>query len=147
MKIVFIFLFVMFAMPDSTEATDTGTVQIQVDNLQNKKGQLGVLIFKAKSGYPDQHEEAYRSIFTPINDQKPIITIKDLPYGDYTITIMHDENNNGVFDKTIFSVPKEGYGVSNNPEPRTFGPPQFEEGMIKILNELTTIKIKLRYHD
>jgi uncharacterized protein (DUF2141 family) len=60
---------------------------------------------------------------------------------------MHDENNNGIFDKTTFSIPKEGYGVSNNPKPRVFGPPHFKDGIIKVSRDITSIKIQIRYHD
>lgn len=147
MKTVFIFITALYGLFFLPESINSGSLKIQIDNLKNDQGQIGVLIFTTKTGYPDQNEHAYRSMFIPIQDKIPVITIDDLPYGDYTITIMHDENNNGIFDKTTFSIPKEGYGVSNNPKPRVFGPPHFKDGIIKVSSDITTIKIQIRYHD
>ena len=54
------------------------------------------------------------------------LKIANIKTGVYSVSLFHDENNNGVLDtKGLFGIPSEPYGFSNNPR-TTFGPPSFE---------------------
>ena len=33
------------------------------------------------------------------------------------MVVLHDENSNNKFDRIFVGIPKEGYGVTNNPKP------------------------------
>ncbi len=39
-------------------------------------------------------------------------TFRDIPPGDYSAFVFHDENNNGVLDTGLFHRPLEGRGYS-----------------------------------
>ncbi len=77
--------------------------------------------------------------------QSSVTTVfADIPEGEYSISVFHDENKNGEIDKNSFGIPKESYGFSNNIM-GMFGPPSFEEAKFKVSKEgVVHLKIKLR---
>ena len=123
----------------------TGVIQVEVNNFRNTDGQLGVLVFDKDDGYPEDFKKALHSLLIPIEKDTMIVSIADLPYGEYVVTVLHDENSNDKMDKNFFGKPKEGNGVSNDPSPGTFGPPKYEKGIIELSSPLTEITINLRY--
>ncbi len=51
--------------------------------------------------------------------------------GIYAIAVYHDVNGNRKFDKNWIGLPKEPFGVSNNPRLR-LGPPKFKEAAFEV---------------
>lgn len=43
----------------------------------------------------------------PFNLKKVIF--KNIHHGIYAVSVLHDENNNGLMDKNFFGIPTEGY--------------------------------------
>ena len=71
------------------------------------------------------------------------ITIDDLKESNYAVAIYHDQNSNNEFD-TLFAIPTEKYGFSNNAKV-FFGPPKFDDASIFVgENETIEIDIELR---
>jgi len=106
------------------EPNTTHTLQITVNNIENIKGKLQVCITDKKEGFLKQCEYAKAVTVTKNTISLKIANIKT---GIYSISLFHDENNNGVLDnKGFFGIPSEPYGFSNNPS-TTFGPPSFEK--------------------
>lgn len=64
--------------------------------------------------------------------------------GEYAIALMHDENGDSKFNTTVFGIPKEGFGFSNNPTVR-FGPPSISKTLIQHGNSATPVKVKMKY--
>jgi uncharacterized protein (DUF2141 family) len=123
------------------------SLKVKINNVKNNEGQVGVLIFQEEKGYPGDFKKALHREFSSIYNGMAEVVFEGLPHGNYVVTVMHDENGNGKFDKDILGRPKEGYGVSNNPPPRTFGPPKFEEGVILLNSDTHLIEIELLYND
>ncbi len=63
--------------------------------------------------------------------------------GTYAATAYHDENGNTKFDKNWMGLPKEGFGVSNNPD--YWVVPSHEDAAIRVHNGPTRIDIRLKY--
>ncbi|MDA9002680.1 DUF2141 domain-containing protein [Flavobacteriaceae bacterium] len=121
------------------EPNTTHALQITVNNIENIKGKLQVCITDKKEGFLKQCEYAKAVAVTNNTISLEIANIKT---GIYSISLFHDENNNGVLDtKGFFGIPSEPYGFSNNPS-TTFGPPSFEECTF-LINEDKQISIKL----
>jgi uncharacterized protein (DUF2141 family) len=59
---------------------------------------------------------------------KRIDSVFDLPEGQYSVRIFHDENNNRKMDTNFMGLPKEGWAMSNNVK-ANFGPPSFEKSV------------------
>ena len=64
--------------------------------------------------------------------------------GTYAVSLYHDENGNGHFDRTLLGMPEEGYGVSND-APTTMGLPAFSTTAMTVGPAGGTATIHLRY--
>ena len=120
-------------------------LRVTVTGIRSDAGQIGVLVFRDEAGYPSDHKKAVARAFGEVQDTGAEIKITGLAPGPYVITVMHDENSNEKLDKDLFGRPKEGYGVSNDPPPRTFGPPRFEDGLYEFRPDNAEITIRMRY--
>ena len=73
----------------------------------------------------------YQDAETEINDKKATWVFENIPYGDYSIRLFHDENGNKILDKGLFGLPKEPYGYSNNARGR-LSAPKWEDAKFKL---------------
>ena len=145
MKIIIFLLFIMSPLFQNLETIDSDFVFIEIKNLKNTQGQICILVFSEEKGYPEDFNLAFKSkIISASKISKPIL-LEDLPKGNFVITILHDENSNNVMDKNIFGKPVEGYGVSNNPPANTFGPPDFDRGIIQQNIGHQNLEIHIKY--
>lgn len=70
------------------------------------------------------------------------VSIKDISFGTYAISLFHDQNGNGKLDSNWMRIPKEPYGFSQNAA-ATFGPPKFRKAAFQHGHATTKVKIKL----
>ena len=105
------------------EPNTAHVLKITVNNFKNIKGKLQVCLTDNKEDFLKQCDYAKTVAVTNNTISLKIANIKT---GVYSVSLFHDENNNGVLDtKGLFGIPSEPYGFSNNPR-TTFGPPSFE---------------------
>lgn len=142
---VVLMLCMMVFEQDPPKEMQAGMLTIQVDNLKNKSGQIGISVYNTSKGWPDKWEQAFHSELVPIESVPAQIELPDLLVGRYAVSVIHDENSSGGLDKNFMSIPKEGYGVSNNVKPRSFGPPEFEKSVFLLTQSDTLISIKMNY--
>ena len=132
--IIFSTNFLLAQEPNATHA-----VRITVTNFENIKGKLQVCLTDKKEDFLKQCE--YATAVTVTNNTISV-EIANIKTGVYSISLFHDENNNGVLDtKGFFGIPSEPYGFSNNPS-TTFGPPSFEKCTF-LINKNKQISIEL----
>jgi uncharacterized protein (DUF2141 family) len=102
------------AQPSSAQATFTLTVV--VEGVDQKDGNIGMLVFNSDKGWPDDRHAALRDIAVPA---KPgainTIEVPNLPAGEYAVAVIHDVNKNHKLDKNFLGVPTEQWGMSTNP--------------------------------
>lgn len=124
----------------------TSAVTIKVIGARNAKGKLGVALFQDAKGFPEDTSKALRQQEADINAQtlSAQVIFRDVPQGVYAISVRHDENNNGKLDKNLIGIPKEGYGVSNNPK-KKLRAPSFDEAKFSLNAAEQAIEIKLIY--
>ena len=118
-------------------------INLEISNMKNYKGQILIALFDKKDSFPQPDIIYKKGILKKIDDSVMKYTFKNIPKGVYAITLVHDENANGKMNTNFLGMPKEGYGVSNNPKNR-FLPPSFKQGKFK-LNKTTTFKIFMQY--
>ena len=102
---------------------------IEINKLQNNKGHILLELL-------DENNKQVKGISQDINNNKCIITIKNLKSGKYSFKYFHDENNNKKLDTNWLGIPTEGFGFSNNAR-GTFGPPAFEKTVFDIKGSIT----------
>ena len=89
-----------------------GTVEVNFVHLESNQGQVIVSLYNQDKGFPDKFEQAYRHKKVAVKDGKAHHTFQDVPWGDYAVTVMHDENGNGEIEKNWLGMPKEKVGIS-----------------------------------
>lgn len=122
----------------------TGDLIIVVRELKSTEGQIGILVFDKKDGFPSERQKAVRDVLLPIKNGVVQHTFSGLPFGEYAVAVMHDENKNNELDTNFFGVPKEGNGVSNNVI-NPLGPPKFQKAVFSLNEKSHAIEINMRY--
>ena len=121
----------------------TATLIIEFDGLANDKGEVLAGLYNEAKKFPKENQ-ALQNLKTKPGKKKCEIKAEKLPYGDYGVAAMHDENNSGNMDYNVIGLPMEKYGFSNNKRAGLFGPPGFEACRFVIDKPVVKIKITLK---
>lgn len=113
-------------------------LSINVENVKSTKGFLYVSLHSSESTWMKQGIQGQK---LPMTEKTVNVIFKDLPAGEYGVTLYQDENDNGQIDKNAIGIPTEPYGFSNNGG--SFGPPSFNDSKVA-LNENKEITIYLQ---
>lgn len=121
-----------------------GSIIVEAVGFENDKGKARLLLFsdKEKKYFPSEQDSAFIRRILPIEDNKVVFQLDSLPYGDYAVSVHHDENNDGKVNSNWLGIPKEGLGASNNAK-GTFGPPSFEKAKITLNKPEISITINM----
>lgn len=124
---IFVILFFPAAAWSQSPATSAKTfvLTVQVQNVNTEGGNIGMLVFNSSVGWPENRLVALKDIIVPAHSGTVTVTVPDLPAGDYAVAILHDVNKNHKMDKNFFGMPKEQWGMSNNPH-ATVKAPSFD---------------------
>jgi uncharacterized protein (DUF2141 family) len=140
----FIFMIMISFLYSSSIFGQSGKLEIAVTEIRNEKGDIRVALFQQEDGFPNDHKKAFYSGTFDIAGTQLNFTIEDLPYGEYALAILHDENGNEKMDFNFLRMPKEGYGVSNNVT-RSLGPPKFKDAKFMLSSVNMQMEITLNY--
>ena len=91
------------------------TLTLQVEGVDEKDGNVGVLVFNSPKGWAEDRQTALKDITVPAHQGTVTITIPGLPAGEYAVAVVHDVNKNHKLDKNFMGKPTEQWGLSNNP--------------------------------
>lgn len=125
-----------------TGAAPVADLALDIAGLRSAKGVVRVCLTAVADNFPkcvDAAESTTRS--APAGGGA--IRFAGLPYGDYAIAVIHDENGNGKLD-TFAGIPREGFGFSRNP-PIRFGPPRFASARFTVTGAGERQQVKMRY--
>lgn len=115
--------------------TFANDIHIELSGLSSTKGQILYLLFNDDKGFPDRGSlSAKKGGISAALAQQEGLYLKDLPDGEYALSIFHDENNNGILDTNFIGMPKEAFGFSMNPKVY-FGPPSFKKARFKLSDQ------------
>ena len=118
-------------------------LSIAAETVRNSRGVVGVLIFQSSRGWPEDHTAAFRSKAVPAHEGVTTIRFDDLPPGDYAAVVLHDENENMKLDRNFLGIPREGWGMSNNPKAHAKAP-EFDRARFVFRCD-THLQIRLNY--
>jgi len=145
---IFVLLFALGqALGDEAKPTvpkaKMGTLIIEFSGLQNNKGKVLAGLYNEEKKFPKENL-ALRNLKEPPKNKTCTIKTMNLPYGDYAVAAMHDENESGNMDFNFIGLPTEIYGFSNDKRPGLLGPPGFKACKFKIDKPVVKIKIHLK---
>lgn len=124
-KIVFL-LILASSILIASENDSSGVIILEMANFKNDNGKVRVSLFQSKEGFPEDFKKAYTFVTQSIENNKAEVIFEDIPYGEYAIGFLHDENLDGELNTNWLGMPKEGIAASNNAKGR-FGPPSFND--------------------
>jgi len=130
--------------PPMTFPKGTGEIEIEATGFRDKKGSLLLTLFASAEGFPDRTEGAFRNLSVPVENLKGPILLEGIPYGEYALSAMHDENDDGRMNTNLLGIPTEGYAISNNPETH-FGAPSFDEAAFFLMKKRIALHLEMRY--
>lgn len=117
------------------------TLTITVEGMDSSAGNLGILIFNGPKGWAEDRQAALKDISIPAQSPTQKVEVK-LPAGNYAIALIHDLNVNHKLDKNFLGMPKEQWGMSNNPHATIKAPP-IEKAMFTLDGD-KEVKIQLQ---
>jgi uncharacterized protein (DUF2141 family) len=123
------------------------TLSVVIKDLRNTKGRLIFGVFASAEGFPTRESNSVFWEVRPAAAQPrdgPIVFTASLPPGTYAASVLHDENGSGDMDKVLGGVPKEGYGVTNNPQPR-FRAARYDEATFELPPDGARKTISVQY--
>ena len=139
---IFLFSFILFVPAIAQQPV--GKITVQVNGFSSDDGKARLLLFSSaeKEFYPQDKDKCLRKHIVSIKNNKVLFTFDNLPYGDYAVSVHHDEDNNGKVNTNILGIPNEGLGASNDAK-GFIGPPSFEKAKVSLNKEQINITINL----
>ena len=123
----------------------TAALTVNIINIKNMKGDIKISLFNQSEGFPTKPDRAYRTMSVEITGKDQAVVFENLEYGEYAVSVLHDENKNGKMDFSWFRMrPAEGTGVSNNAKGK-MGPPEYSDAKFRLNTSSEAIKIALSY--
>ncbi|MEM7062679.1 MAG: DUF2141 domain-containing protein [Cyanobacteria bacterium P01_B01_bin.77] len=137
------------ATPVHGQLGQTTQLAVEISGLNEPQGQICLNLFDSRGGFPSNRDEALQTLCleTPQDLSKApslVATFEDLIPGSYAVSVFHDANSDGEFNRNFVGMPAEGFGFSRNPGVLT-GPPDFGEAVVLVAGVETRIEIELSY--
>ena len=121
-----------------------GALVVALEGLRNDRGTVVVSLFSGQNGFPDRVSASMATVTSEIYEGKATVSFSSLPYGEYAISVLHDEDGDGLMATGLFGAPREGFGFSGYPEYR-FGQPAYETVRFFLLEPQREMTIPVRY--
>lgn len=135
-------------------------LQVQISGLNQPQGQVCLSLFDSSAGFPSNRDEAVETQCVSVPDPSvpgPVVPEPSVPEpspllavfeglapGSYAVSVFHDANGDGEFNRNFVGMPTEGFGFSRNPDVRT-GPPKFGDAVVLVAGTEPKIEIVLGY--
>ena len=113
---------------------------VEIKGLTSANGKVLISLYDKADGWM---KRGLKTGGTAAQKEGVTYEFKDLPMGEYAISVHHDENGNGKFDTNLVGMPIEPYGFSNDAM-GNFGPPTFEQAKFKLDADKKTITLNLK---
>ena len=151
---VFTYLFLMLLLSscaagpapktESRLPEGAGRLVVEISGLRNDAGEVFLSVYTGRLGFPNDITVAVVNRHQPIADRQCRVVIDNLPFGEYAVSVLHDENLDGQMATTLLGIPKEGFGFSGNPKAK-LGPPDYDEVRFLLLAPEKTMPIVMQY--
>ena len=117
------------------------TIEVTVKNIKAVKGTIRVGLFNSESSFL---KDAIDGRIVKVTASEVTVTFENLKPGEYAVSVVHDENENGELDKNMMGIPKEGFAFGNNAT-GMFGPPDVSKAKVTVDGKSIKQVINLNY--
>ncbi len=140
MKYLNLLFFLLIISVGGIQAQTTGMkIMVSITNFSNDDGQAIVTLYNSEEHFL---KEAFKRITQKIENGKLVVVFENIPEGDYTISVIHDENSSGKLDFSFIGKPSEDVASSNNAK-GFMGPPKYKDAMFKVKDKPVLQNIKM----
>ena len=127
------------------QAESTKSLTVVVNGIRNQTGEICMRVYNSREGFPDNAKSEVKSGCTKITGNSIQQVFSGLKPGTYAVAVVDDQNGDHKLNKDFFGIPKEGFGISQNPTVSiSTGTPKFKNSSFKV-DKNTTINIFLKY--
>ena len=103
-------------------------------------------LFNAAAGFPGPSPIVGGSVVArPTSGGNVLCEFRNLPAGDYAVSVLHDENDNQQLDVNVFGAPVEGYGATRNVLLPTSAPTFADNHTSVESGQTTTVQVRIQY--
>lgn len=118
----------------------TAQLQIKISGLIHVPSKVYLALYDSAEDFLT--EQRFRSYVIDVQGDELQWLVKDLPYGQYAVSVYQDLNGNARLDRGIFKQPTEPFGFSKAKHP-FFKAPDFQQCVFE-LDRASTITIQLK---
>ncbi|MEA5580682.1 DUF2141 domain-containing protein [Nodularia harveyana UHCC-0300] len=120
---------------------------VVVDGIKHKTGEICLGVYPSAKGFPMSTNDVIKSACLKPKGDTLTHVFSGLKPGNYAVAIVDDQNGDRQLNKDFLGIPKEGFGISQNPTVSVFtGTPKFNDAsFLLIRNQNTTINILMKY--
>jgi uncharacterized protein (DUF2141 family) len=121
------------------------TLDVHISNIRNGKGVLRVAVFANQIGFSAE-KELFAIKYSKANIQNGEMRVQiPISKGNYGISVLDDENENGKMEYKFKCFPTEGFGFSDYYH-KGIKKPVFDDfDFVVEQDEIKIIKVKMRY--
>ena len=102
---------------------------VKIEGIREARGTIRLELDGSAAAW-DNKEKPTALGSTPAVIGAVTYTFKGLPSGRYAVGVYHDANDNGELDMNFLGIPKEDFGISNDPSMTR--KPTFEESHVDV---------------
>lgn len=117
-----------------------GSIEVIVKGIKEQKGTIRFGLFNNEKDFLKLPVDGK---VIKVSGIEISAVFENLKPGDYAVSVIHDENENGELDTNLVGIPKEGFAFGNNAM-GSFGPPSFEKAKVvvgdKEVKQVITLK-------
>ena len=129
---------ILFALAVAEAA---GSLTMNIGNVRNARGRVVVDVCPQDRFLADG---CVHHVAVPARVGATVVTVENVPAGNYAVQAFHDENANGEVDRAMFGIPREGVGFSRNAR-IGLGPPKWRDAFFVHQGRAEVIRFDLRY--
>ncbi|MGA6970764.1 MAG: DUF2141 domain-containing protein [Candidatus Binatus sp.] len=104
-------------------------IQVEIAGLRNNRGQVYCQLFQSAQNFPSNTDGNASSTASTIRNRRAECDFENLDPGSYAVLVFHDEDSTHVLELNPDGTPREGVGLSNNPNtssgPLSYGAAKF----------------------
>ena len=97
----------LFCSVTANAETGTNKLTVTVNGLNSNDGQVVVLLYNSKKGFPMMPGKAFKTETTTVQDKAATVNFENLPSGEYAVFFYHDLDKNGKLNHNLVDKAKE----------------------------------------
>ena len=138
---IYIFSIAMAVLAVNHSLAQTN-LEVTIRKVKEAKGMIRVGLFTNEKDFLNR---AAVGKVVKAKEGEVKVTFEGLEPGEYAISVIHDENENGELDSNMVGLPKEGFAFGNNAM-GMFGPPSFDKAKIVVeKDKMESQSIDMKY--